>query len=136
MSQVTETWLHESLDRLAALPVRGTAAPPWGRLAIVDGLTEAAVGLLVQVVSPGKTVSVTVQLARSADPLLLTLTVKLLVADPPHCATVAGHCFVTVSPGVRHWKFASSNAVRVIWPGVVVQSHVTVALSGSFAAKV
>src|SRR5712692_4365177 len=104
MSQVMETRLHESLDRLAALPVSGTAAPPWSRLAIVDGLTVAAVGLLVHVVSPGKTVSVTVQLAKSAVPLFVTLTVKLLVPDAPHCTTVAGHCFITVSPGVWHWK--------------------------------
>src|SRR6059036_646945 len=43
---------------------------------------------------------------------------------------------VTVRPGVWHWKFASSNAVACTSPGVGVQSHVTVALSGSAAERV
>jgi len=120
---------------LAALPVRGTAAPPWGKFAIVDGLTVAGVPLLVHVVSPGKTVSVTLQLARSAVPLLLTLTVKLLVADPPHCATVAGHCFITVRPGVRHWNVAESKAVALTVVVPFVQAQFRVAVSASPAAK-
>src|SRR5439155_22216810 len=97
--------------------------------AIVGGVTGAAGGLLGQAMSPGKTVSVTVQLVRSAVALLVTLTVKLLVADPPHCATVAGHCFITVRPGVRHWKVAESKAVALTVVVPFVQAQFRVAVS-------
>src|SRR5438874_1121890 len=74
MSQVTDTVLQESLERPAAVPVIVTSWPPAGNEAIVDGVTVPRVGLFVQVVSPGLTVSVTTQLVRSAIPLLCTVT--------------------------------------------------------------
>src|SRR5947208_1522417 len=112
MLQVTVTLLQESLDRFGALPVTFTSTPPAGSEAIVAGETVTCVGLFVHVVSPGYTVSVTVQLVRSAMPLLCTLTLKLEVAVWPHPATVGVHCLTTVRPGVSQVNFASSNAVR------------------------
>src|SRR5437762_7691713 len=62
-------------------------------------------------------------------------------ADGDQGLRAAGHqrqqqSLVTVSPGVWHWKLASSNAVACTSPGVGVQSQVTVALSGSAAERV
>src|ERR1051326_3830976 len=106
MPHVTVTRLQESLERPGALPVMTTSAPPAGSELIVAGLTVSCVGLFVQVVSPGYTVSVTVQLDRSAMPLLWTVTLKLEVAVSPHHATVGVHSLTTVRPGVRHMNFA------------------------------
>src|SRR5207245_3896179 len=79
-----------------------------------------------------KFVSVTAQFSRSAVPVFCTVIVTALL---PFASLVA-QSFVTTSPGVWHWKFASSNAVTCTSPGVGVQSHVTVASSGSAAERV
>src|SRR5436190_22701387 len=110
---------------------------PCARLAIVLGLT--ATGALVPVGSPlaghpasVKFVSVIVQFSRSAVPVFsAVIVIALLPFTSP-----SAHTFVTVSPGVWHWKFASSNAVACTSPGVRVQSQVTVAVSGSAAESV
>src|SRR5207245_10410589 len=72
----------------------------------------------------------TTQFWRSAVPVFISVTSTSLVPS----AAWTLHAFVTASPGVRHWNFASSNAVACTSPGVGVQSHVTVALS-EFAAE-
>src|SRR5204862_6883493 len=80
----------------------------------------------------GKFVSATVQFSRSALPLFCTVIVPALLPS----TTRRPSDLVTVSPGVWHWKLASSNAVACTSPGVGVQSQVTVALSGSAAERV
>src|SRR5436309_5071757 len=135
ISHVTVAVLQESLVTLT-VPVTGAAAP-CARLAIVLGLTATA--LLVPVGSPlaghaasVKFVSVTVQFSRSAVPVFCTVIVTALLPSISRRA----QSFITVSPGVWHWKLASSNAVACTSPGVGVQSQVTVALSGSAAERV
>src|SRR5207244_9772002 len=136
MSHVTMAVLQESFVRSFAVPVT-VAMLPCPRLAIVLGLTVTA--LLVPVGSPlaghaasVKFVSVTVQFSRSAVPVFCTVIVTALLPSISRRA----QSFITVSPGVWHWKLASSNAVACTSPGVGVQSQVTVALSGSAAERV
>src|SRR5207245_11148974 len=135
ISPVTVAVLQESLVTLT-VPVTGAAAP-CARLAIVLGLTATA--LLVPVGSPlaghaasVKFVSVTVQFSRSAVPVFCTVIVTALFPSLSRRA----QSFIPVSPGLWHWKLAPSNAVACTSPGVGVQSQVTVALSGSAAARV
>ncbi len=88
-------------------------------------------GGVVQV-SPVKFVSVTLQFASAADPVFVTVIVTALLP----LVSRRAQSLVTVRPGVWHWKFASSNAVACTSLGVSVQSHVTVAVSGSAAERV
>src|SRR2546427_6801031 len=88
-------------------------------------------GGVVQVY-PVRFVSVPLQFASAGDPVFVTVIATALLPFVSRSA----HSFVTVRPGVWHWKFASSNAVACTSPGVGVQSHVTVAVSGSAAASV
>src|SRR5206468_1261835 len=76
--------------------------------------------------------SATAQFCRSPVPVFFTVIVIALLPFTSRSA----QAFVTTRPGVWHWKFASSNAVACTSPGVGVQSHVTVALSGSAAESV
>src|SRR5207249_9409855 len=110
---------------------------PCPRLAIVLGLTVTALlvpdGLpLAGHAASVKFVSLTVQFCRSAVPVFFTMIVTALLPFTSRSA----QSFVTMSPGVWHWKFASSNADFCTSPGVGVQSHVTVAVSGSAAERV
>src|SRR5206468_302536 len=117
-------------------PVTVTSEPPAGSEAMVAGETVSCVGLFVHVVSPGYTVSVTVQLERFAMPLLCTVTLKLDVAVCPHPATVGVHCLTTVRPGVRHWNLARSKTGVMLTPGTLLQPQFRVAVSGSALARV
>src|SRR5207244_4424718 len=84
--------------------------------------------------------SSTVQLVSAALPLLVTVMVKVLTAPvqvPSGCTeqTVASHVFATVSPGVRHWNVAESNAVALTVVVPTLQAQVSVAVSASPAAR-
>src|SRR5205814_7313477 len=106
--------------------------PPAGSETMVDGLTAAGVGLFVHVGSPGLTVSVTVQFARPAVPLLWTVIVTSFVPGvPPHADTVEVHCLTTFRPGVRHRNRARSNTGVMLTPGTLLQPQFRVAVSGS-----
>src|SRR5438128_11881352 len=114
------------------LPIT-VADVPAGREATPVTVTSVEVVVVGgQVGSFGNTLSVTTQFWRSAVPVFISVTSTSFVPS----AAWTLHTFVTVSPGVRHWNFASSNAVACTSPGVGVQSHVTVALSGSAAESV
>src|SRR5438094_3532629 len=137
ISHVTAVVLQEFCVSPAMVPVTDGPVAPAARLAIVLGLTATALlaplGLpLAGHAAAVKFVSVTTQFARSAVPVFCTVIVTALLPF----ASRSAQSFVTVRPGVWHWKFASSNAVACTSPGVGVQSHVTVALSGSAAERV
>src|SRR5205823_2678825 len=137
ISPVTAVVLQEFCVSPAMVPVTAGPVAPAARLAIVLGLTATALlaplGLpLAGHAAAVKFVSITAQFARSAVPVFCTVIVTALLP----LASRSAQSFVTVRPGVWHWKFASSNAVACTSPGVSVQSHVTVALSGSAAESV
>src|SRR5438874_2594002 len=145
-SQVTTTSSQASFVRPLTLPVADAVAfgssdamvatvvdCPAGSEATPATVTSVEVVVVGgQVGSFGNTLSVTTQFWRSAVPVFINVTSTSLVPS----AAWTLHAFVTASPGVRHWNFASSNAVACTSPGVGVQSHVTVALSGSAAESV
>src|SRR5206468_4749404 len=123
-SQVTDTGLQAFVVSPVTLPITVVDCPAGSEAtpATVTSVEVVVVG--GQVGSFGNTLSVTTQFWRSAVPVFISVTSTSLVPS----AAWTLHAFVTASPGVRHWNFASSNAVACTSPGVVVQSHVTVAL--------
>src|SRR5437667_108135 len=132
-SHVTDTSSHALAVRPLTLPVADAVAPGSSD-AMVAGVVGTGVPAPVggQVGSLVKMLSVIAQFWRSAVPVFISVMSTSFV--PSAARTL--HTFVTASPGVRHWNFASSNAVACTSPGVGVQSHVTAALSGSAAESV
>src|SRR5438046_8302662 len=136
MPHVPGTVLQESCVSPVIVPVAVTAGSPTPR-SNMFGLTATELSPTgrpggVAQPPPVKFVSVTLQFASAADPVFVTVIVTALLP----LVSRRAQSLVTVRPGVWHWKFASSNAVACTSPGVGVQSHVTVALSGSAAERV
>src|SRR5713101_4775198 len=133
ISHVTFVVLQEFCVSPAIVPVTVGAVAPAARLAIVLGLTVTA--LLVPLGLPlaghpasVKFVSVTVQFWRSAVPVFCTVIVTALLPLVSRNAQF----FVTVSPGVWHWKLAVSFAVATKLGFLsAVQKQLSVAVSGS-----
>ena len=132
ISHVTATVLQAFVVSPVTLPITVVDCPAGSEATPVTVTSVEVVVVGGQVGSFGNTLSVTTQFWRSAVPVFISVTSTSFVPS----AAWTLHSFVTASPGVRHWNFASSNAVACTSPGVGVQSHVTVALSGSAAESV
>src|SRR5204863_295775 len=132
-SHVTDTSSHALAVRPLTLPVADAVAPGSS-----DGMVAGVVGTGVpapdggQVGSFVKMLSVIAQFASATPPVFITVNVVWLLP----LASCTRQVLVTFSPGVWHWNFAMSDAVAVTSPGVVVQSQLTVAVSGSAAESV
>src|SRR5712692_5869701 len=137
MLHVTDATLHEFVVSPVSAQVTADAVAPAARLAMV--VEQLGTPWLVPEGDPFaghpasvKFVSLTTHWARSAVPVFFTVIVMALLP----LASCTAQFFVTCSPGVSHLKFASSKADFCTSPGVGVQSHVTVAVSGSAAERV
>src|SRR5207244_4055206 len=95
---------HESFDSAPRALLLRVVFCPAGSVATVFGNPGAVVAPFVQVVSPGKKVSLTTQFWRSPLPVFVSFTSNESV--------LSGNC-VQVLSTVRpaHWKLAESNAV-------------------------